>query len=269
MGTMIQRHRFTEEDFRGERLRDHPQPLQGANDLLTLTQPQVIEAIHAAYFEAGADIVETNTFSSSRLGLAEYRVDDLIYELNVEAARLARSAAERYATPERPRWVAGAVGPTNRTASMSPDVNRPGFRAVTFDELVASYTEQIRGLLDGGVDLLLIETVFDTLNAKAALYAAEEVFAELGREVPIMVSGTITDASGRTLSGQTLGAFLASVSHLPLLSVGLNCALGPPSCVSMYRSCRPARPFLRVLIPMQACPTRWAATTKRLGACWT
>ncbi|RTR25278.1 methionine synthase [Deinococcus radiophilus] len=254
MGTMIQRHRFTEEDFRGERLRDHPQPLQGANDLLTLTQPQVIEAIHAAYFEAGADIVETNTFSSSRLGLAEYRVDDLIYELNVEAARLARSAAERYATPERPRWVAGAVGPTNRTASMSPDVNRPGFRAVTFDELVASYTEQIRGLLDGGVDLLLIETVFDTLNAKAALYAAEEVFAELGREVPIMVSGTITDASGRTLSGQTLGAFLASVSHLPLLSVGLNCALGPAELREHVQELSASTPFFTSAYPNAGLP---------------
>ena len=254
MGTMIQRHRLTEADFRGERLRDHPLPLQGANDLLTLTQPQLIEEIHAAYFGAGADIAETNTFSSSRLGLAEYGVDDLIYELNVQGARLARRAAERYSTPERPRWVAGAIGPTNRTASMSPDVNRPGFRAVTFDELVSSYSEQIHGLLDGGVDALLIETVFDTLNAKAALYAAEEVFGQQGRQVPIMVSGTITDASGRTLSGQTLGAFLASISHLPLLSVGLNCALGPAELRGHVQELSASTPFFTSAYPNAGLP---------------
>lgn len=254
MGTMIQRHRLTEEDFRGERLRDHPQPLQGANDLLSLTQPQIIEDIHAAYFEAGADIVETNTFSSTRLGLAEYGVDDLIYELNVAGAQLARRAAERYSTPKKPRWVAGAIGPTNRTASMSPDVNRPGFRAVTFDGLADSYAEQVRGLLDGGVDLLLIETVFDTLNAKAALFAAEEVFAERGTQVPLMVSGTITDASGRTLSGQTLAAFLASVSHLPLLSVGLNCALGPAELRRHVQELSVSTPFFTSAYPNAGLP---------------
>ena len=227
MGTMIQRHKFSEEDFRGEQFADHPLPLQGANDILTLTQPQLIEEIHREYFAAGADIVETNTFSSTTVGMAEYGVDDAIYELNVEAARLARRAADAYETPEKPRFVAGAVGPTNRTASMSPDVNNPAFRAIDFDALVVSYSEQIRGLLDGGVDTLLIETVFDTLNCKAALFAAESVFDEVGFKVPLMVSGTITDASGRTLSGQTLAAFLISVSHVDLLSVGLNCALGP------------------------------------------
>lgn len=227
MGTMIQRHPLSEEDFRGERFADHPLPLQGANDILTLTQPQLIEEIHREYFAAGADMVETNTFSSTTIGMAEYGVDDAIYELNVQAARLARRAADAYATPEKLRFVAGAIGPTNRTASMSPDVNDPAFRAVDFDALVVSYSEQIRGLLEGGVDTLLVETVFDTLNCKAALFAAESVFDEVGFKVPLMVSGTITDASGRTLSGQTLAAFLISVSHVELLSVGLNCALGP------------------------------------------
>ena len=227
MGTMIQRRELSEADFRGERFANHSSPLQGANDILTLTQPQIIEEIHREYFAAGADIVETNTFSSTTVGMAEYGVDDAIYELNVQAARIARRAADAYSTPEKPRFVAGAIGPTNRTASMSPDVNNPAFRAVDFDALVVSYSEQIRGLLDGGADTLLIETVFDTLNCKAALFAAESVFDEVGFKVPLMVSGTITDASGRTLSGQTLAAFLISVSHVDLLSVGLNCALGP------------------------------------------
>ena len=227
MGTMIQRHPLSEEDFRGKRFKYHALPLQGANDILTLTQPQLIEEIHREYFAAGADIVETNTFSSTTVGMAEYGVDDAIYELNVEAARIARRAADAFTVPEKPRFVAGAIGPTNRTASMSPDVNNPAFRAIDFDALVVSYSEQIRGLLGGGVDTLLIETVFDTLNCKAALFAAESVFDEVGFKVPLMVSGTITDASGRTLSGQTLAAFLISVSHVDLLSVGLNCALGP------------------------------------------
>ena len=227
MGTMIQRHDLSEEAFRGERFRDHPSPLQGANDLLVLTQPQIIEEIHRAYLQAGADILETNTFNATSIGLSEYGLDEVIYELNLEAARIAKHAADDFATPEKPRFVAGAIGPTNRTASMSPDVNNPAFRAIDFDALVVSYGEQIRGLLDGGVDALMIETVFDTLNAKAALFAAEAVFEETGQKVPLMVSGTITDASGRTLSGQTLAAFLISVSHIDLLSVGLNCALGP------------------------------------------
>ncbi|WP_201977222.1 methionine synthase [Hymenobacter rubidus] len=226
MGTMIQRHPLTEEDFRGTRFADHPKPLRGNNDLLSLTRPDIIKGIHAEYFAAGADMVETNTFSGTTIAQADYGLEHVVYELNYESARLAREAADEYSTPERPRFVAGAVGPTNRTASLSPDVNRPGFRAVTFDELATAYLEQVRGLVDGGVDTLLIETIFDTLNAKAALYAVQKFFDEGGRVVPIMISGTITDASGRTLSGQTVEAFWNSISHLPLLSVGLNCALG-------------------------------------------
>ncbi|WP_394371019.1 methionine synthase [Hymenobacter terricola] len=226
MGTMIQRHPLTEEDFRGTRFADHPKPLRGNNDLLSLTRPDIIKGIHAEYFAAGADMVETNTFSGTTIAQADYGLEHVVYELNYESARLAREAADEYSTPEQPRFVAGAVGPTNRTASLSPDVNRPGFRAVTFDELATAYLEQVRGLVDGGVDTLLIETIFDTLNAKAALYAVQRFFDEGGRVVPIMISGTITDASGRTLSGQTVEAFWNSIRHLPLLSVGLNCALG-------------------------------------------
>ncbi|MDO7845244.1 methionine synthase [Hymenobacter sp. M29] len=226
MGTMIQHHPLTEEDFRGTRFADHPKPLRGNNDLLSITRPDIIKGIHAEYFAAGADMVETNTFSGTTIAQADYGLEHVVYELNYESARLAREAADEYSTPERPRFVAGAVGPTNRTASLSPDVNRPGFRAVTFDELATAYLEQVRGLVDGGVDTLLIETIFDTLNAKAALYAVQKFFDERGRVVPIMISGTITDASGRTLSGQTVEAFWNSIRHLPLLSVGLNCALG-------------------------------------------
>ena len=226
MGTMIQRHPLTEEDFRGARFADHAKPLRGNNDLLSLTRPDIIKGIHAEYFAAGADMVETNTFSGTSIAQADYGLEHVVYELNYESARLAREAADEYSTPDKPRFVAGAVGPTNRTASLSPDVNRPGYRAVTFDELAAAYLEQVRGLIDGGVDALLIETIFDTLNAKAALYAVQKFFDEGGREVPLMISGTITDASGRTLSGQTVEAFWNSIRHLPLLSVGLNCALG-------------------------------------------
>ena len=226
MGTMIQRYPLTEEDFRGTRFADHPKPLRGNNDLLSLTRPDIIKGIHAEYFAAGADMVETNTFSGTTIAQADYGLEHVVYELNYESARLAREAADEYSTPEKPRFVAGAVGPTNRTASLSPDVNRPGFRAVTFDELATAYLEQVRGLVDGGVDTLLIETIFDTLNAKAALYAVQKFFDDGGRVVPLMISGTITDASGRTLSGQTVEAFWNSIRHLPLLSVGLNCALG-------------------------------------------
>jgi 5-methyltetrahydrofolate--homocysteine methyltransferase len=227
MGTMIQRHVLDEAGFRGERFAAHDRPLQGANDVLSVTRPELIAAIHRAYLEAGADIVETNTFSSTRIGLADYGLEDHVAEINEAAARLARAEADRVATPDRPRFVAGSVGPTNRTASMSPDVENPGFRAVSFDELARDYEEQIAALMRGGCDLILIETVFDTLNAKAALYACDRVQRRLGHEVPVMLSGTITDASGRTLSGQTLEAFWASVQHAPLVSIGLNCALGP------------------------------------------
>jgi len=228
MGTMIQRYPLEEEDFRGTRFADHPRPLRGNNDLLSLTRPDIIRAIHAEYFAAGADMVETNTFSGTTIAQADYALEHVVYELNYESARLAREVADEYSAqnPAQPRFVAGAIGPTNRTASLSPDVNRPGFRAVTFDELATAYLEQTRGLVDGGVDTLLIETIFDTLNAKAALFAVQQFFNEGGRVVPVMISGTITDASGRTLSGQTVEAFWHSIKHLPLLSVGLNCALG-------------------------------------------
>ncbi len=228
MGTMLQRYNFSEEDFRGERFANFPHSLKGNNDLLSLTQPQAIASIHAQYFEAGADIVETNTFSGTTIGMADYHLEDLVYELNFESAKIAREVADEFTAknPEKPRFVAGSIGPTNRTASMSPDVNDPGFRAVTFDELRIAYKQQVEALIDGGVDLLLVETIFDTLNAKAALFAIEEVKEERNIDIPIMVSGTITDASGRTLSGQTVEAFLISISHIPLLSVGFNCALG-------------------------------------------
>ncbi len=228
MGTMIQNYRLDEAGYRGAPFVDHPHPLKGNNDALNLSQPGIIEEIHRAYLEAGADILETNTFNSNAISMADYGFEKHVYELNVAGARLAKQAADAYSkkTPDKPRFVAGSVGPTNRTASLSPDVNDPGFRAVSFDQLVTCYSEQIRGLLDGGSDLLLIETVFDTLNAKAALYAAAEVFEERGQAWPIMVSGTITDRSGRTLSGQTLEAFWNSISHGKLFSVGLNCALG-------------------------------------------
>ncbi|MCA8833234.1 methionine synthase [Hymenobacter pini] len=228
MGTMIQRHKLEEADFRGERFKDHSHPLRGNNDLLSLTRPDIIKGIHADYFAAGADMVETNTFSGTTIAQADYGLEHIVYELNYESARIAREVADEFEAkdPSRKRFVAGAIGPTNRTASLSPDVNRPGFRAVTFDELATAYHEQVRGLIDGGSDALLIETIFDTLNAKAALYAVQRFFDEGGRVVPVMISGTITDASGRTLSGQTVEAFWNSIRHLPLLSVGLNCALG-------------------------------------------
>jgi 5-methyltetrahydrofolate--homocysteine methyltransferase len=228
MGTMLQRYNFSEEDFRGERFAAFPYSLKGNNDLLSLTQPQAIREIHAQYFEAGADIVETNTFSGTTIGMADYHLEDLVYELNFESAKIAREVADEFTAlnPLKPRFVAGSIGPTNRTASMSPDVNDPGYRAVTFDDLRIAYKQQVEALLDGGVDLLLVETIFDTLNAKAALFAIEEVKDERKIDIPIMVSGTITDASGRTLSGQTVEAFLISISHIPLLSVGFNCALG-------------------------------------------
>jgi 5-methyltetrahydrofolate--homocysteine methyltransferase len=228
MGTMIQRYELSEEDFRGERFRDHPSDLKGNNDLLNLTRPDVIKAIHAEYLDAGADIIETNTFSTQRISLADYHMEELGYELSYEGARLAKEVATAYTqkNPAKPRFVAGAVGPTNRTASLSPDVNDPGYRAVTFDDLAEAYYEQVRGLVDGGSDLLLVETIFDTLNAKAALFAINRYADETGKKLPIMISGTITDASGRTLSGQTVEAFWNSIRHANLLSVGLNCALG-------------------------------------------
>lgn len=228
MGTMIQRHKLEEEDFRGEKFADHPCPVKGNNDMLSITQPEIIKNIHRAYLEAGSDIIETNTFSSTSIAMADYQMEEYVYELNYASAKIARETAQEYtlANPDKPRFVAGSLGPTNASASLSPDVNDPGYRAVTFDDLVEAYKEQARGLIDGGADIILIETVFDTLNCKAALFAVESLFEEIGMEYPVMVSGTITDASGRTLSGQVVEAFWASVSHSNLLSVGLNCALG-------------------------------------------
>jgi len=233
MGTMLQRYKFQEEDFRGERFAAWEHPLQGNNDLLSLTQPEAIAEVHRKYFAAGADIVETNTFSSTTIAMADYYMEDLVYELNYESAKIAKRVADEFTAnePHKPRFVAGSIGPTNKTASMSPDVNDPGFRAVSFDELRIAYKQQVEALLDGGVDILLVETIFDTLNAKAALFAIEEVKEERNIDVPIMVSGTITDASGRTLSGQTAEAFLISISHIPILSVGFNCALGASQLV--------------------------------------
>ena len=228
MGTMLQRYQFSEEDFRGARFKNIATSVQGNNDLLSLTQPEAIATIHAKYFEAGADIVETNTFSSTTIAMADYHMEDLVYELNLESAKIATKVAAEFTArePNKPRFVAGAMGPTNKTASMSPDVNDPGYRAISFNQLREAYKQQAEALIDGGVDLLLVETVFDTLNAKAALFAIEEVKQERHTDIPVMISGTITDASGRTLSGQTAEAFLISISHVPLLSVGFNCALG-------------------------------------------
>jgi 5-methyltetrahydrofolate--homocysteine methyltransferase len=228
MGTMVQRHQLTEADFRGGRFADHPRDLKGDNDVLVLTRPDVIRGIHEQYLEAGADIIETNTFNGTAVAQADYGLEGLAYEINVEAAKVARQAADAWTarTPQKPRFVAGAIGPTNRTASISPDVDDPGARNVTFDQLVATYAEAIEGLGEGGVDIFLLETVFDTLNAKAALFALESWFDRIGRRFPVIVSGTITDASGRTLSGQTTEAFWNSVRHVRPLAVGLNCALG-------------------------------------------
>lgn len=231
MGTMVQRYNLTEEDFRGERFKDWQLDLRGNNDLLSITQPQIIKAIHTEYLEAGAQIIETNTFNSQRISLADYEMQALAYELNVAAGKVAKEAVQDYCKAtnqsEDHFWVAGAIGPMNKTLSLSPDVNQPGYRAVTFDEVADAYLEQIRGLVDGGVDILMVETIFDTLNAKAAVFAINDYFTATGKEpLPVMISGTITDASGRTLSGQVLEAFYISLMHANPISIGLNCALG-------------------------------------------
>lgn len=235
MGTMIQRHDLTEFDFREGYFENHHKSLKGNNDLLSLTRPEIIKEIHRQYFLAGADIIETNTFSGTTIAQADYELESAVYEINYQSAKIAKEVANEFT--DKPRFVAGSIGPTNRTASISPDVNDPGFRGVSFDQLVVAYSGQINALMDGGVDILLVETVFDTLNAKAALYAIDEVFEERSEKIPIMVSGTITDQSGRTLTGQTTEAFLISLSHMPLLSIGLNCALG----ASLMR------PYLQIL----------------------
>lgn len=235
MGTMIQRHELEEFDFRKGAFEQHAKPLKGNNDLLSITRPEIIKDIHRAYFDAGADIVETNTFSGTSIAQADYDLEHAVFDINYLSAKIAKEVANEYT--DKPRFVAGSIGPTNRTASISPDVNDPGYRAVNFDDLRLAYREQVSALIKGGVDLLLVETVFDTLNAKAALFAIQEIFREESIELPIMVSGTITDQSGRTLTGQTTEAFLISISHIPLLSIGLNCALG----ANMMR------PYLQIL----------------------
>lgn len=239
MGTMIQRYELEEDDFRKGWFEDHPNSLKGNNDLLSLTRPDIIKAIHSEYLEAGADIIETNTFSGTTIAQADYDLERIAYDLNFHGAKIAKEVCEAFTAknPNKPRFVAGSIGPTNVTLSLSPDVNDPGFRNTTFDKMVVAYSEQVKGLIEGGSDLLLVETIFDTLNAKAALFAIEDVQSELGTDLPIMVSGTITDASGRTLSGQTTEAFLISVQHANLLSVGLNCALGASAL----------RPYLQIL----------------------
>jgi 5-methyltetrahydrofolate--homocysteine methyltransferase len=261
MGTMLQAYKFTEEDFRAERFKDHPCSLQGNNDLLSLTQPESIKAVHRAYFEVGADIVETNTFSSTSIGMGDYQMEPLVYELNFESAKLAREVADEFtnANSNKPRFVAGSIGPTNRTASMSPDVNDPGYRAVTFDDLVEAYTEQIQGLVDGGSDVLLVETIFDTLNAKAALFAIDALKEKNNWKIPVMVSGTITDASGRTLSGQTVEAFVISVSHIPLLSIGFNCALGADQLLPYLRRLSKETDLLTSAHPNAGLPNAFGA----------
>lgn len=256
MGTMIQRYNLEEEDYRGEVFKDHAYPLKGNNDLLSITRPDVIKEIHRQYFEAGADIVETNTFSGTTIAQADYHLENAVYDINFQSAKIAREVADEITAkePHKPRFVAGAMGPTNRTASISPDVNDPGFRAVTFDELVKAYYEQAKALIDGGVDILLIETIFDTLNAKAALFAVQSLFEDIGKEYPVSISGTITDASGRTLSGQTTEAFLISVSHVPLFSVGLNCALGAKELLPYLQVLAKEAPFFISAYPNAGLP---------------
>ena len=249
MGTMIQKYKLEEEDYRGERFKNYGHPLKGNNDLLSITQPHIIKKIHEEFLEAGADIIETNTFNSNSISMEDYKMSDLIDDLNKSSVKIAREACSKYSTEQKPRYVAGSIGPTNKTASLSPDVNDPGKRSVTFEDLRKSYYEQAKSLIEAGVDVLLVETVFDTLNAKAALFAIEEVQEDLKTEVPVMVSGTITDASGRTLSGQTPEAFWTSLSHANLFSIGFNCALGAkdmePHLESIYKmtdtpiSCHP------------------------------
>jgi 5-methyltetrahydrofolate--homocysteine methyltransferase len=259
MGTMIQRHTLNEDDFRRNWFEDHSSPLKGNNDLLSLTRPDIIKEIHSQYLEAGADIIETNTFSGTKIAQSDYGLQDYTYDINFHSAKIASEIASEFTEkePEKPRFVAGSIGPTNRTASISPDVNDPGYRNTTFDELSEAYQEQITALMDGGVDLLLIETVFDTLNAKAALFAVDQVFQKRNTSIPVMVSGTITDASGRTLTGQTTEAFLISMSHFPLFSIGLNCALGAAEMYPYLKTLAKKAPFLVSAHPNAGLPNEF------------
>src|ERR1035437_9222973 len=262
MGTMIQRYKLQEKDYRGERFKDWKSDLKGNNDLLVLTQPQIVKAIHIEYLAAGADIIETNTFNAQKISLADYHMESLAYEMNVAAAKIAKEAAKEFLASSEGKsrevvFVAGGGGPPNRTLSLSPNVNDPGYRAVNWDQVVDAYTEQVRGLIDGGVDLLLIETIFDTLNAKAALFAIQTYCEKINRKMPVMVSGTITDASGRTLSGQTTEAFLNSVSHVDLLSVGLNCALGAKEMRPYLEEMAEKSPFYVSCYPNAGLPNQF------------
>ena len=262
MGTMIQQYKLEEKDYRGKRFVNWHKDLKGNNDLLSITQPQIIKTIHKEYLKAGADIIETNTFSDTSIAMADYDMQEFVYELNFESAKIAKESVAEFikenpSFANTPKFVAGAIGPTNRTLSLSPNVNDPGFRAVTFDEMVDAYAEQVRGLIDGGVDLLLIETIFDTLNAKAALFAIQNHAKKINKIIPVMVSGTITDASGRTLSGQTTEAFLNSVSHVDLLSVGLNCALGAKDMRPYLQELSEKAPFYVSAYPNAGLPNQF------------
>ncbi len=259
MGTMIQRHKLTEEDFRGDRFQDSNIDLKGNNDLLSITRPDIIQGIHEEYLEAGADIIGTNTFSGTTVAQADYELESAVYDINYESARIAKLACEKYTKkdPSKPRFVAGAMGPTNKTCSLSPDVSRPEYRAINFDQLKEAYKLQAQGLIDGGADVLIIETIFDTLNAKSALFAVLELYEETGIERPIMISGTITDASGRTLSGQTVEAFLISLSHAPLLSIGFNCALGAKQLKPYLKNLADRSPFFISAYPNAGLPNEF------------
>lgn len=271
MGTMIQRYGLTEADFRGERFTDFPVLLKGNNDLLSLTKPNVIEEIHRAYLEAGADIVETNTFNANAISMQDYRMKDLVREMNLASARLARKCADEFSkkTPNKPRFVAGSIGPTNKTASMSPNVENPMYRSVTFDEMKAAYKEQMEALIEGGVDMLFIETVFDTLNAKAAIFAAKEIAEETGKNTPLAISVSLSDKAGRTLSGQTLGAFITSVAHAEPLALGLNCSFGPEEMLPYLKEVARISPFFIVAFPNAGLPNllgEYDETPERMAA---
>jgi 5-methyltetrahydrofolate--homocysteine methyltransferase len=259
MGTMIQRYKLQEEDFRGERFSNHSLPLKGNNDLLSITRPDVIGEIHEEYLKAGADIIETNTFSANKVSMLDYRLEDTVYDLNYYSAKIAKDLTEKYTdeNPDKPRFVAGSIGPTNRTASLSPDVNRPGFRNIEYDELEEAYLEQCLALIDGGVDIFLIETIFDTLNAKAAISACKKANQQKETDIPIMISGTITDASGRVLSGQTLDAFVISIKHAQPLSVGLNCALGSSQLYPYSRALKQQNTFYTSAHPNAGLPNEF------------
>lgn len=277
MGSMIQQYKLSEEDYRGEQFKPHEHSLKGCNDLLSITKPEVIETIHRQYLEAGADIIETNTFNATSISMADYHLENIIYELNVAAAKVARKAADDFMKKNSgtQKFVAGALGPTSKTASLSPDVNDPGYRAITFDALLAAYKEEARGLIDGGVDLLMVETIFDTLNAKAALFGLMELLEEKNLDMPIIISGTITDASGRTLSGQTTEAFYNSVSHVDPMCVGLNCALGADlmrpyleelsNVATCYVSCYPNAGLPNAMGEYDESPEHMAATIKEFA----